>query len=776
MQARARFLYKINPIGAARPENAILAGGMPKFRLIAAGCKLLAKPHNFLYIAFMVLSVDGLAFRYPESKRDALKDVSFAAEKGEYIAVLGANGSGKSTLLRCIASLAKAASGAVRVFGEGAQNGGKAKGGARSVPTAVVFQSPDDQIVAETVELDAAFGPENLCLPRKAIRERVDAALSLFSLEAQKTAKTALLSTGPKQRLALAGAAALNPGIILLDEPSSMISEKDRDALLDFLDAACREGKTIFHVTHSIEEALRASRVLVLSRGALVFDGARDEFAKIPAETLAEWSLLCREKSSHIMEENAGQHKDDADEPPLLACSNLAAGPFCDVSFGLYAGKITAVTGESGSGKSLLLLCLAGIAEPEGGELALRAGSKAALAVQESEAALFEEFVADDVAFAPQMSGLLGAELKAAVREAMDAAGLPFDQFADRKTFSLSGGEKRKAAIAGIIATGGDVLLFDEPFSALDAKGRGEIMELFRRLAKGGKAIMFTANRKADCEGLADNIVCLDRAQKPQARQQPPSEAKARARKDSNEPAPLFAAMPPVAKFLCCALAIAATLLIARPLPLVCCALFLLITARQAGISLRKLFKAVFRVLPWLLLVMAIQCFYLKSASDAALFFLRFLCLLAALSLFAFIAPPTEISCGAEDILAPLRLFRIPVRNIALLISLVFRFFPTLYSEAEKIKIARRVRIGASRAAAGKKKGKIREAAALIVPIVMRTLAKAEKLSLAITVRYYTSGKHTRLLKWKLRPAHAAFIILFAAFSALLVYASRAWM
>ena len=724
----------------------------------------------------MILSVEGITFRYPESERDALKDVSFTAEKGEYIAVLGSNGSGKSTLLRCIAGLAVSTSGAVRLFTESAEGKKKAKGGARSVPTAVVFQTPDDQIVAETVELDAAFGPENLCLPRKEMRGRVDDALALFLADTQKDAPTAELSTGQKQRLALAGAHALNSCIILLDEPASMISEKDRDALLDFLDGACREGKTIFHVTHSIEEALRASRVLVLNRGTLAFDGARDEFRKLSDDTLAEWSLIYKEKSSNIIEENVNQHlnqddKEDAAQP-LLACSNLEAGPFCNVSIKLRRGEITAVTGESGSGKSLLLLCLAKIAAPKSGEVTLREGSKSALAVQESEAALFEEFVADDVAFAPEEAGISGEELKAVVREAMDAAGLPFEKFADRKTFSLSGGEKRKAAIAGIIATGADVLLFDEPFSALDAKGRGEAIELLRRLAKSGKAVMFTANRQADCEGLADRVICLDNVQKPQP------QASAAHRNSKDAPAPLFATMPPVAKFLCCALAVAATLLIKHPLPLCIFTLFIFITARQAGLSLSKLFKAAFRILPWLLIIMAIQCFYLKSASLAAIFFLRFLCLLAELSLFIFVTPPTEISCGAEDILFLLRIFRVPVRNIALLISLVFRFFPTLYSEAEKLKIARRVRIGAAEASAGKKKqkGKIRETAALIVPIVTRTLAKAEKLSLAISARYYTSGKHTRLLKWKLRPSHAAFIILSAVFSALLVWVSLALM
>ena len=253
----------------------------------------------------MILSVQSLAFRYPSCERDALKDVSFAAEKGEYIAVLGSNGSGKSTLLRCIAGLAETTSGAVRVFSETAQSGGKAKGGIRSVPTAVVFQTPDDQIVAETVEIDAAFGPENLCLPREEIRERIDGALSIFLSEAQKTMPTAQLSTGQKQRLALAGAVALNPDIILLDEPASMISEKDRDALLDFLDGACRDGKTIFHVTHDIGDALRASRILVLNRGSLVFDGARDELKRLPADTLAQWSLRDKEESCNIREENA---------------------------------------------------------------------------------------------------------------------------------------------------------------------------------------------------------------------------------------------------------------------------------------------------------------------------------------------------------------------------------------------------------------------------------------------------------------------------------------
>ena len=138
---------------------------------------------------------------------------------------------------------------------------------------AMVFQSPQDQIVAETAELDVAFGPENIALPREEMHSRVASALDLFSLLTLAKAPTGSLTSGQKQHLALAGVHAMNPSLLVLDEPTSMLAPLARESLLSYLARFRDSGGTILHVTHDLDEASRAGRIIVLDDGRLAFDG-----------------------------------------------------------------------------------------------------------------------------------------------------------------------------------------------------------------------------------------------------------------------------------------------------------------------------------------------------------------------------------------------------------------------------------------------------------------------------------------------------------------------
>ncbi|HOF85315.1 MAG TPA: ATP-binding cassette domain-containing protein, partial [Treponemataceae bacterium] len=186
----------------------------------------------------MSVSITGLSYTYPGSDSPALRSITCSIGTGEYLAVLGANGSGKSTLARCITGLLVPDAGTVTIDDEG------------GVPTALVFQSPGDQIVAETVELDTAFGLENLAVPRDVMKERVPRALDAFRLASRAGEASALLSTGNKQLLALAGVHVLESAVLVLDEPTSMLSPVVRAELLDYLDTRHQSGGTIIHITH----------------------------------------------------------------------------------------------------------------------------------------------------------------------------------------------------------------------------------------------------------------------------------------------------------------------------------------------------------------------------------------------------------------------------------------------------------------------------------------------------------------------------------------------
>jgi len=220
-----------------------------------------------------VISFSDIGFSYRTSERtvEALAEFSMTLAEGEHVAVLGANGSGKSTLVRLVNGILLPDAGTVTVDGIDTRNEARARELRERV--GVVFQHPDDQIVATSVEDDVAFGPENLGLPRAEIRTRVDDALGAVGLTGLERREPHLLSGGQKQRLAMAGALAMHPRYLVLDEPASMLDPVGRLEVLAIVERLRAAGTGILHVTHDIADVLRADRAVVLDRGHLVFEG-----------------------------------------------------------------------------------------------------------------------------------------------------------------------------------------------------------------------------------------------------------------------------------------------------------------------------------------------------------------------------------------------------------------------------------------------------------------------------------------------------------------------
>jgi energy-coupling factor transport system ATP-binding protein len=749
----------------------------------------------------MLLTVSGLSYTYPGGSRPALDSVSLSVARGEYLAVLGANGSGKSTLARLIARLIAPDAGSVLVDS------------AHRVPTALVFQSPGDQIVAETVELDVAFGPENLGVPRDEMLSAVPAALAAFGLAEAARDATHGLTSGAKQRLALAGSTALDPAVLVLDEPTSMLSPSARDSLLAYLDRFHGSGGTVLHITHDLAEASRADRVIVMDDGHIVFDGALAAFARVPIEDLARWGLSDRELPPAVSTETVTPAAFVAPAIPAapaglaLECLKVSLFSLQDFSLSIKPGTVTAVMGDSGSGKTLLLELLAGLRAPESGTLARGEGLTAALAVQESESSLFAEFVADDVAYGPRNQGLSGGALVARVSSAMDMVGLPFERFAERRTFSLSGGERRKAALAGIIAMDTGIILLDEPSSALDARSRGQLMRLIRSLKDSGKTVVFTTNRVEEC-AVADEVVNLPppapRAAMPAgtsgsagaaglavedsgARQKRASRAKAV--RPTREQAALerlrsgaasygerrtspFHRLPPALKYIVCIAMIAAALAVSGwPLVLALIALET-IPVLVAHYPIKRLFLGLLKILPWIIFFGIIQYLMTPDLLYPLLFILRFVALYIPLCVFTFVTSHTEIMYGMEDILFPFKALGLPVRDVSLVTGIVFRFIPLLYDEASRITTARIIR-GAGKGARRGLFATVQSMASLFVPLILRTLTRAERLAQAITARYYGAGKNSRYLHWKTEICHLILGIAVTALAALLIFASR---
>ncbi|MDR1530678.1 MAG: energy-coupling factor transporter ATPase [Clostridiales bacterium] len=242
-----------------------------------------------------IIKIEDLYFEYPgqgeETSGDgrtlrprqpaALDGVSLSIAKGEFVAVLGHNGSGKSTLAKHINALLLPTSGVVRVKDFDTRDEASVWNIRQSA--GMVFQNPDNQLVAAIIEEDVAFGPENMGIPPPEIRRRVDWALKTVGMADYADHSPSQLSGGQKQRVAIAGVLAMKPDCIVLDEPTAMLDPGGRKEVLDtILDLNKREGITIVLITHFMEEAVKADRVVVMENGAIVMEGSpRGVFAQV---------------------------------------------------------------------------------------------------------------------------------------------------------------------------------------------------------------------------------------------------------------------------------------------------------------------------------------------------------------------------------------------------------------------------------------------------------------------------------------------------------------
>lgn len=248
-----------------------------------------------------VIKIENLHYTYPGDDAESLKGVSLEIERGSFVAVLGHNGSGKSTLAKHLNAILLPTEGKVLIDGiDTADENNLLK--IRST-VGMVFQNPDNQIVANVVEDDVAFAPENLGVESAEIRERVDNALKAVDMYEFRLHAPHLLSGGQKQRVAIAGVIAMQPEVIVLDEPTAMLDPKGRREVIDTVTKLCREkGITIVLITHHMSECIDADRLIVMSNGDVVADGTpqnvfsqvelmHSEGLAVPATTELMWRL-----------------------------------------------------------------------------------------------------------------------------------------------------------------------------------------------------------------------------------------------------------------------------------------------------------------------------------------------------------------------------------------------------------------------------------------------------------------------------------------------------
>lgn len=490
--------------------------------------------------------LDHVTLRYGDSL--ALDDVTLEVCRGERVCVLGANGSGKSTLASVICGLLAPDEGDVELAGHAVCTGGvpdlAAYRDARR-QLGLVFQNPDDQIVTSVVADDVAFGPENLGVPRAQIAARVARELRRVAMEKYTHADPSRLSGGQRQRVCIAGALAMEPAVLVLDEPSSLLDVRGRAAIMRVMGRLAAAGATLVHVTHFMDEALAADRVVVMQRGHVALEGTPDEvFATKNAQVIEALGLEMPfgARLAAALRADAADGKVaavaapsgekpaapvPAAEPPAILARDLgfSYGPDAQaldgVSFEVPVRATTAIVGQTGSGKSTLLRLLCGLEAADAGSLTvcgINAATKrgrcqvrraVGYVMQHPERQLFAQTVAEDVAFGPRNQGLSAAEVERRVAHALDLVGLADRR--DASPFELSGGQQRLAAIAGVLAMEPELLVLDEPTAGLDPRGRARLRALMADLAAHGVTLLQVTHSMEDA-ARADHVVLLDQS------------------------------------------------------------------------------------------------------------------------------------------------------------------------------------------------------------------------------------------------------------------------
>lgn len=491
--------------------------------------------------------LDHVTLRYGDSL--ALDDVTLEVCRGERVCVLGANGSGKSTLASVICGLLAPDEGDVELAGHAVCTGGvpdlAAYRDARR-QLGLVFQNPDDQIVTSVVADDVAFGPENLGVPRAQIATRVARELRRVAMEKYAHADPSRLSGGQRQRVCIAGALAMEPAVLVLDEPSSLLDVRGRAAIMRVMGRLAAAGATLVHVTHFMDEALAADRVIVMQHGHVALEGTPDEvFAtknaqviealglEMPFEARLAAALRQAEATSDAVAAPGAPSGEKpaasvpAAEPPAILARDLgfSYGPDAQaldgVSLEVPARATTAIVGQTGSGKSTLLRLLCGLEAADAGSLTvcgINAATKrgrrqvrraVGYVMQHPERQLFAQTVAEDVAFGPRNQGLSTTEVERRVVHALELVGLAGRR--DASPFELSGGQQRLAAIAGVLAMEPELLVLDEPTAGLDPRGRARLRALMADLAAHGVTLLQVTHSMEDA-ARADHVVVLDQS------------------------------------------------------------------------------------------------------------------------------------------------------------------------------------------------------------------------------------------------------------------------
>jgi energy-coupling factor transport system ATP-binding protein len=463
------------------------------------------------------LVIDNLSFQYRTRPELAIENISFELRPGELLLIAGSSGCGKTTLARCINGLIPRSyrgkrEGRVLLHGKDVAEMQIADM-AQTVGT--LLQDPERQIVASNVYNEIAFGPENLGLPRAEILARVEQALKRLKIEHLRERETFNLSGGEKQKVALAGLLAMNPSILLLDEPLASLDPASAYEALEVFRSLADEGKTVILIEHRVEDAIEArpDRLLYMETGQIKYLGSIKDLpteidhhqVKLPAEWVVKRVRQMREKiDKPEFTPNAlrgdplvvFEHVDFrySDETPLV---------LKDVNLTIHHGDLIAVLGPNGSGKSTLVKHAIGLLKPTEGRVLVDGKDTRSMSVaqiarvlgyvfQSPTHMLYAPTVREELEFGPKNFEFKKDEMDQAVAESLTTVNL--NGLEEYPPLGLSFGQQKRTTIAAVLAMRSQIMVMDEPTAGQDYANYTHFMDEMCRPDVDGRQSVVAAN------------------------------------------------------------------------------------------------------------------------------------------------------------------------------------------------------------------------------------------------------------------------------------------
>jgi energy-coupling factor transporter ATP-binding protein EcfA2 len=475
------------------------------------------------------LAIQDLTFRYRSRPEPALRDISFTVAPGELLLIAGASGCGKTTLIRCINGLVPRSykgdlEGQIALAGEGTSSKSLAQISQR---VGTVLQDPERQILGTKVYAEVGFGLENLGLPRDEIWERVDAALERLGITHLRDRETFSLSGGEKQKAALAGVLAMQPSLLLLDEPLASLDPASGKEALALFRRLADEGIAICLVEHRVEDALEIEpdRVLYMEEGQIAYLGT-------PSGLMAEVDYRQVKLPAAVVMERAAQAPPREFEPavrpdgrePLVTFDGVSFGygdegpeVIHDVDLTIRRGDIIALLGPNGAGKTTLVKHAIGLLKPDGGQVRVVGEDTRALSVaeiahtlgyvfQSPSHMLFAPTVVEELAFGPRNLGYPKEAVATGVQEAIETVNL--SGLEEYPPLALSFGQQKRVSIAAILAMRSKILVMDEPTAGQDFANYMAFMDTILQMP-GFQAVLFITHDLDLAVTYANRVVLM---------------------------------------------------------------------------------------------------------------------------------------------------------------------------------------------------------------------------------------------------------------------------